>query len=215
MQMLTYSDLDLNEQIDQIISEMGRRCDAIANARAASEKLRLYTKKVTAFARCINADFFAFIEQLDRKLREQQSGSAKLIINDDQPELVGSLLLCHQLTVRRFALLRGHLAITLEYKRAGGLVLSPDLSAEVLFFSNEGHLKWSEGPTEVFRSHRDKAVGKPEFGQEFFEDLIARINLKRRAFDIRRGKSGDVMRFDPQILVVRKIFEDPAWRLAS
>lgn len=212
MQIPAYIDLDINALTDEITAEMRHRCNAIANIIAASEKLERYTETVNAFVRCINADFFAFIEQLDRKLRDQDFDSAKLTIDDSQPELVGSLSPYSEWTIRRFALLRGRLAITLNYKVAGELVRSQDVSAKVLFFPNEGYLEWSGDSLEVFRSHRDKAVGKPEFGQELFEDLISRIGIKRRGFDIRYGENGDMMRFDPQILVLRKICMDPAWR---
>ncbi|MBB4087621.1 hypothetical protein [Sphingomonas carotinifaciens] len=211
MQMPAYIDFDINALTDEITSEMRHRCNVIANTIAASEKLERYTATVTSFVRCINADFFAFIEQLDRKLRDQDFGSAKLTIDDDQPELVGSLLPYPEWTIRGFALLCGRLAITLNYKVAGEMVRSQDISARVLFFPNEGYLEWSEDSLEVFRSHRDKAVGKPEFGQEFFEDLVSRIGIKKRGFDIRHGENGDMMRFDPQILVLRKICLDPAW----
>lgn len=210
MQMPAYIDLDINALTDEITSEMRHRCNAIASKLAASEKLKRYTETVIAFVRCINADFFAFIELLDRKLRDQDFGYAELTIDDDQPELVGPLSTYADWTIRRFALLRGRLAITLNYKVAGELVRTQNVSAKVLFYPNEGYLEWSEELVEVFRSHRGKAVGKPEFGQEFFEDLLSRVGIKRRGFDIRYGENREVTRFDPQILLLRKICMDPA-----
>lgn len=208
MQTPSLFNLSATALVDKITEELGRRCNIIAEVLKASQKIEHYTETVATYVRCINSDFFIFIEDLNLKLQEDGFGSAKLAIDDKQHELIGTLSPYDEWLIKHFSLLRARLNITLNYCVEGEPVRSEKISADVRFYPNEGYLDWSDGTVEVFRSHRGNAVGKAEFGADDLSELMSAYNPQPRGFDL---KNDVTERYDPQFLVLWKICVNKDW----
>lgn len=198
--------------VSQIMAEVDHRRCVLEAAVETSERAERYTATVVSFVQTINSGLFQFIDLLDHTLRGAKVGHAKLVIRDEQPDLLRHMHASLDDRVKHFALLRADLEVVLRYVAEDREYGTQAYSGTVLFLPHGGAIDWAHGDREYFRSHRENAFGDARFGDPEFLDLVSAIGIPRRGGE---SRSGSIFREEPEVLVLRRVCKDgewPGWR---